>query len=131
MLVVGVFRQAEVAMVPAIGVLAAAVGCGMGAAAVLSTLAPYALPDTSNALGVRSGSGSVKGMLALAGMAAGAGVLAPVLLAALLLPGPLQWIVLPFGVAWGAAAVLITTYIAGDTLDRRGPEMLLAVHPHR
>jgi ABC-2 type transport system permease protein len=41
------------------------------------------------------------------------------------------WLALPVGLGYGLGAVALGLYIAGDTLDRRGPELLLAVTPRR
>ena len=41
------------------------------------------------------------------------------------------WTVLAVGTGWGVGGMLLGTYIAGDILDRRGPEILAAVTPRR
>ena len=50
------------------------------------------------------------------------------------LAGPsaaLSWVVLVLGLGYGLGAALLGTYIAGDPLDRRGPEILASVTPKR
>lgn len=115
------------------GVLAAAFGAAVAAAALLSVLAPYPLPDTSNPFAMSSGGASAKGLLAFVAMISTFGLCAPVLLAAYTLGdvpfGP--WVVLIGGLSYGATAVWLGTLIAGDVLDRRGPEVLAAVTPRR
>jgi ABC-2 type transport system permease protein len=41
------------------------------------------------------------------------------------------WVVLVVGLAYGAAAAMIGTVIAGNVLDQRGPEVLVAITPRR
>jgi ABC-2 type transport system permease protein len=91
-------------------------------------LAPYALPDTANPFATDRGTAGPKGFLALAGMLTSFALSAPVLLVALVAP-PL--VTLPLGLAWGAAVMLGGTYLAGQRLDLRGPEILMAVTPRR
>jgi ABC-2 type transport system permease protein len=57
----------------------------------------------------------------------------PVVLMTLLLHGLAggHWIVLGIGVVYGSAAAWLGTVLAGDILDRRGPELLAAVTPRR
>jgi ABC-2 type transport system permease protein len=45
------------------GLLGASFGAAIAAAALLSVLVPYALPENSNPFAVNSGGGSAKGML--------------------------------------------------------------------
>ena len=99
----------------------------MAVSSVLSILGAYPLPESRNAFAVNAGSGSAKGLLALIGMLASVALAAPVLIATALLPDALVGLVLPLGVAWGTAAALLGTYIGGDLLERRGPELLVAV----
>jgi ABC-2 type transport system permease protein len=126
---VGLIARAGGALVPAVGTMSATFGASLAASSVISVLTAYPVPESRNALAVNSGSGSAKGMLAIVGMLASLALASPVLIAAVLLPGGLTWLVAPVGVGWGAGAVLLATYIAGDTLDRRGPEVLAAVTP--
>lgn len=111
----------------ALGVVFAAYGTSTGAASVLSVLAPFPVPNTSNVFATSGGAGAAKGILAFVGMIAAAAIASPVLIAALLLPSALSWVVLPLGAAWGLGAALAATYAIGDVLDRRGPELLAEV----
>ena len=115
------------------GMLAASFGSAIAAAAVLSVLAPYALPENANPFAINSGGGSAKGMLALVALIGTLVISMPVLVAAFLLGSSAAgaWLVLAIGLAYGTAAALLGTYIAGDVLERRGPEVLVAVTPRR
>jgi ABC-2 type transport system permease protein len=115
------------------GMLCAAFGAAIATAGFVSILAPYALPDTSNPFALNSASGSAKGMLALIAMIGTLVISLPVILAAFVLGATIMgsWIVLTLGVAYGLGAALIGTYAAGEVLDRRGPEVLIAVTPRR
>lgn len=115
------------ALVPTIGTVGAMFGTSTGVGSVVSVLVPYPMPESRNAFAVGNGTGGAKGLLALVGMVASLVLAAPVLVGALFLHGFLAWVLAPIGIAWGLAAVLVCTYIAGDTLDRRGPEVLIAV----
>jgi ABC-2 type transport system permease protein len=128
---VGLFTHAGRLVVPALGTVVAAFGSSIAVSSVLSILAAYPLPDSRNAFAVNAGSGSTKGLLALVGMVASVALALPVLLAAALLPRDLVALVLPAGLAWGVAAALLGTYIGGDMLERRGPELLVAVTENR
>jgi ABC-2 type transport system permease protein len=124
---VGLFSGDSVELAPALGIVAAAYGTSLGCASVLSVLAPFPVPNTNNIFASSGGTGAAKGMLTFVGMLGAAVFSSPVLIAALLLPVALTWIVLPLGAAWGLGAVLIATYVIGDVLDRRGPELLAEV----
>ena len=124
---VGLLSDDAGALAAALGVVAAAYGSSTGSASVLSVLAPFPVPDTNNVFASGGGTGAAKGLLTLVGMLGSAVFASPVLLLALLLPSTLSWIALPVGVAWGLGAVLVATYIVGDVLDRRGPELLAEV----
>ncbi len=115
------------------GMLTGAFGSAVAAAGLLSVLAPYALPENTNPFALNSGGGSVKGMLALLAMVGTLVISMPVVVAAYLLAGAAwgPWLVLVLGLAYGAGAVLLGTYIAGDLLERRGPEILVAITPRR
>jgi ABC-2 type transport system permease protein len=41
------------------------------------------------------------------------------------------WLVLPIGLGYGVAVAWLGTLAAGAILDRRGPEVLMAVTPRR
>jgi ABC-2 type transport system permease protein len=115
------------------GMLCAAFGAAVATAAFVSVQAPYALPDSSNPFALNGASGSAKGMLALAAMVGTLVLSLPVIGAAYVLgastPGSL--FVLLLGVGYGVGAAMVGTYAAGQILDRRGPEVLVAVTPRR
>jgi len=50
-------------------------------------------------------------------------------LGALFLGETWQIIALPIGIAYGVGAVWLGVLIAGDAIDRRGPELLAAITP--
>jgi ABC-2 type transport system permease protein len=129
--VVGVASGVGGAVVPAIGTMSATFGTSLAIASVISVNVAYSIPDSTNALAVNSGSGGAKGFLALVGLLGALVVAAPVLIASVLLPSAWRWLVAPVGIGWGVGAVLLGTYIAGDMLHRRGPELLAAVTPGR
>jgi ABC-2 type transport system permease protein len=110
--------------------LAASFGSAIAVASVLSVLAPYALPDSSNPFALNSGGGSAKGMLAIVAIVGTLVVCTPVVIAAVLLPDA-GWVVLAIGLVYGGVATWLGTVIAGDVLDRRGPEILAAVTPRQ
>jgi ABC-2 type transport system permease protein len=124
---VGLFSGDARAVPAGLGVVGAAYGTSLGAASILSVLAPFAVPDSNNIFASSGGSGAAKGMLTFVGMIGSAVLASPVVIAALLLPAAVSWVVLPLGVAWGLGAVLVATYAIGDVLDRRGPELLADV----
>jgi ABC-2 type transport system permease protein len=124
---VGLISNDAGALAPSVGVVLAAYGTSMGTTSVVSVLAPFPVPNSSNVFASAGGTGAAKGLLTLVGMVASAIVMSPVLLVALLLPASLAWIALPLGLAWGLGAAGLATYAAGDLLDRRGPELLVDV----
>jgi ABC-2 type transport system permease protein len=99
----------------------------------VSVLVPYALPENSNPFAVNSGGGSAKGMISLVAMIGTLIIAMPIAIPVFLVGGsaPWTWALLVAGVAYGWGAALLGTYIAGDVLDRRGPEILAAVTPKR
>ncbi len=115
------------------GMLCAAFGAAIATAGFLSVLAPYALPDSTNPFALNSASGSAKGMLAVVAMIGTLVLSLPVITAAYLLVGSAygSWAVLVIGVGYGVGAALLGTFAAGSVLDRRGPEVLVAVTPRR
>nr|WP_205862290.1 ABC transporter permease [Planosporangium thailandense] len=130
--VIALLTGAQSQVPAALGVVAAALGMSAGISALVSVLVPYAFPESSNPFAVSGGTGGLRGLLALAGSLVAAALLAPVLVFAVLADG--AWAgpaVLATGVGWGAAGLLIGTQVAGGILDRRGPEILVAVTPRR
>lgn len=123
----------ESQLLAGIGVLAAAFGAAVGSAAIVSVLAPYPLPDSTNPFAMNSGSAGSKGLLAFVAMLGTFLVTAPLAIAAYLSP---RWtggalVVLVVGVLYGLAFAWAFTSFAGNILDRRGPEILIAVTPRR
>ena len=121
-----------------LGLLAASFGVSVAVAAILSVLAPYALPENTNPFAINSGGGSAKGLLAILALLGTLALSTPVVVASALLSdvplGPWlvgPWVVLAIGLGYGMVAVWLGTYIAGDLLERRGPEVLVAVTPRR
>jgi ABC-2 type transport system permease protein len=115
------------------GLLATSFGAAVAAAALLSVLAPYALPESANPFAMNSGGASAKGLLALVAMVGTLVICVPVLVLAVLIgdasAGP--WVVLAMGLGYGVVAAWVGTLAAGRILDRRGPEVLMAVTPRR
>ncbi|GII24925.1 ABC transporter permease [Planosporangium mesophilum] len=129
---VAVLTGAAAQLPAALGVVVAGVGLSAGASALASVLAPYPFPESTNPFAVSGGTGGLRGLLALAGSLSAAAVLAPLLLFAVLTDGPVAGVVvLLAGLVWGGAGLVIGTHVAGDILDRRGPEILAAVTPRR
>jgi ABC-2 type transport system permease protein len=129
--VVGLFTGPPSSIPGNFGLLLAAYGVGLGLVLPLSVRAAYALPETTNPFAMSSGGGMAKGLLTL-GVLVGAviGTL-PLQIAGYFLGTVWPWIGLPVGVAYGVAAYLIGSGVAGDQLDRRMPEVLAAVTPDR
>ncbi|OLB64889.1 MAG: hypothetical protein AUI10_09220, partial [Actinobacteria bacterium 13_2_20CM_2_72_6] len=127
----GVLTHRAAGLIPALGTIVGMLGTVMGVESVLSVFAAYPLPESRNAFGVNTGSGSLKAFVALGGMLGAAAAAAPVLILAVVLHGGLATLVAPIGVAYGLGALLVGTYIGGDVLDRRGAELLVAVTPRR
>jgi ABC-2 type transport system permease protein len=122
--------QGSAATAPAAwGILAAGYGTGLAVNQLLSVLIPYPLPETSNPFATGSGEAAAKSMLAIAGLLFAGAAAVPVLLLASLLGDAWPWVAVPVGIGYGVAAVALGTYLAGDHLDRRAPEVLAAVTP--
>lgn len=113
------------------GTLFAAYGTGLAITLFVSVLGAYALPETSNPFAINTGAGVAKSLLTFVAMLASAAAGLPMVVAAVLLGDVWHWIALPVGVAYGFGAVALGTYLAGDVLDRRMPEVLAAVTPRR
>ncbi|MEV6691393.1 ABC transporter permease [Micromonospora sp. NPDC051196] len=113
------------------GTLFATYGAGLAVNSFVSVLAAYSLPETSNPFAMNSGAGVTKSLLALVAMVATAATGVPTVIAAALLGDAWLWLGLPLGVLYGVGVALLGSYLAGDALDRRQPELLTAVTPRR
>jgi ABC-2 type transport system permease protein len=130
--VVAVLTGAHSQLPAALGVVMAGLGVAAGISALLSVLVPYAFPESSNPFAVSGGTAGLRGLLAVAGSFAALVLLVPLLVFAVLTHGLGAGLaVLVAGAVWGGAGLLIGTHLAGDILDRRGPEILAAVTPRR
>ncbi|WP_327007332.1 ABC transporter permease [Dactylosporangium sp. NBC_01737] len=113
----------------ALGVGLCAFGISVGAAGITSVLAPYPMPDSANPFAMNTGQGSAKSMLSFVTMFATWALASPVMIAFVLLPDGLIWLLLPVGIGWGFTLAWVGTRIAGNLLVRRAPEVLAAVTP--
>ncbi|GIE96537.1 hypothetical protein Ari01nite_40020 [Paractinoplanes rishiriensis] len=113
------------------GLLVAAYGVGIGLVLPVSVRAAYALPDSTNPFALSSGGGPAKGLLAFGVLFGAIIATAPLQIVAWALGDVWLWIGLPAGIAYGAAAYLIGSSVAGDVLDKRTPELLAAITPNR
>ncbi|PWU62147.1 ABC transporter permease [Micromonospora globispora] len=113
------------------GALLAAYGSGLAINAFVSVLGAYALPETSNPFAMNTGAGVARSFFALLSMVSSAAAAVPIVVAAALLGDLWRWLALPLGLAYGLGAALLGSYLAGDVLDRRMPELLAAVTPRR
>ncbi|MEV4345393.1 ABC transporter permease [Actinoplanes sp. NPDC049596] len=109
------------------GGLVAAYGVGLGVVLPISVLAAYALPETTSPFALSSGGGAAKGLLTLGAILATIVVSAPLQVVGFFLGDAWLWLGLPAGIAYGCAAYLIGSGVAGDLLDKRMPEVLAAV----
>lgn len=114
-----------------LGGLAASYGAGVAINLLVSVLGAYALPETSNPFAINTGGGVAKSLFGFVSLAGTMAVSAPFLAGVVLLGDSWTVLALPVGVAYGVGATLLSCYIAGDVLDRRGPEVLQAVTPRR
>jgi ABC-2 type transport system permease protein len=129
---VGVLTGAAAQLPAALGTVAAGLGVSTGVSALISVLTPYAFPDSTNPFSVSGGTGGMRGLLAAVGSFGALILQVPLLVFALLTHGlAAGLVVLAAGIAYGVAGLVLGTYIAGDILDRRGPEVLVAVTPRR
>jgi ABC-2 type transport system permease protein len=113
------------------GLLFAGYGAGVAVNVFLAVLAPYPLPETSNPFATGSGQAAAKSMLALVGLLGSGAVAMPVLVVAVRLGDTWPAVAVPIGAGYGVAAAALGTYLAGDLLDRRAPELLATVTPGR
>jgi ABC-2 type transport system permease protein len=124
----------RIAQLPAgLGVLAASFGAAVACSSILSVFAAYPLPENTNPFAMNTGGGTAKGMLALLAFIGTLIVSMPIAVPALLWGASAGGaaFILVAGVAYGLGMAWLGTYIAGDVLDRRGPEILAAVTPKR
>jgi ABC-2 type transport system permease protein len=112
-----------------LGILLGSFGVGLGVCQLLSIWAAYSLPETSNPFAVNTGAGMAKSLYAIGALIVAIALTSPLAIGALLAPGVWLWLSLPVGLAYGACAVWLGTVIGGDTIDRRGPELLAAIMP--
>jgi ABC-2 type transport system permease protein len=130
-IVVGVVSGRPASIPASLGTLAATYGVGLGVVLPISVRGAYSLPDTTNPFAMSSGAGLTKGLLTFGALFAVIIVTAPLQIAAYLLGDVWLWIGLPVGLAYGTAAYLIGSRLAGAMLDNRMPELLAAVTPNR
>lgn len=116
-----------------LGGVLAAYGAGLAVNQFVSILGGFAMPESSNPFAMNAGRGMAKGLLGFVSMLATLALTSPFLIGAVLLGDTAlwTWLALPVGVGYGLGALVLGVYIAGDVLDRRGPELLLAVSPRR
>jgi ABC-2 type transport system permease protein len=116
-----------------LGSLAAAYGSGLAVNLFVSLHAAYALPETSNPFAINTGSGVAKSLLSILGLIGATAVAIPIVVVTALTGDAPAWLWLagPVGVAYGAGAAWLGTYMVGDMLDRQMPELLQAVTPNR
>ncbi|MBN1173348.1 MAG: ABC transporter permease [Micromonosporaceae bacterium] len=112
-----------------IGVGAAAFGASLAVGMFSAVFLPYPMPQTGNPFAVSTGGATMRNLLVFVGIGIAVGMTAPVIAVYYLLPAALSWVLLPLGLGWAIAAVLTGAYIAGDALDRRGPEVLQTIAP--
>jgi ABC-2 type transport system permease protein len=114
-----------------LGSLCAAYGTGLAVNLFVSVLGAYALPETSNPFAINTGAGVAKSLLSLVALVGSAALALPMVVATALLGDVWLALAAPVGVAYGAGAVWLGIYLAGDILDRQMPELLAAVTPRR
>ncbi len=112
-----------------LGLMLATYGVGLGLVLPVSVRAAYALPESTSPFAVSSGGGLAKGLLAFGVMIGTLIATVPLQILAFLLGDVWLWSGLPAGAAFGCAAYLIGSGVAGDWLDKRMPEVLAAVTP--
>lgn len=114
-----------------LGSLVAAYGSALAIVLFVSIFGAYALPETSNPFAINTGGGAIKSLLSLVVLVVAAAAAVPIVAAAFLLGNGWLWLGLPAGLAYGFGAAVLGAYLAGDVLDRRMPELLVAVTPRR
>ncbi|GAA1159767.1 ABC-2 type transport system permease protein [Kitasatospora gansuensis] len=107
---------------PALGLSYAALGGGVGLGALLSVLAPYAMPADSNPMrNAAPGQGGVVLLNTFGSMLGVLVITGPVALLLFALPG---WALLPIGIGFGALLAVGGTRLAAGRLLERLPEIL-------
>jgi ABC-2 type transport system permease protein len=124
--VVGEAISGDGGTLTALGVAVCAYGVSAALSSILSTVVPYALPESSNPFAMNAGNGGVRGLASFGPMLAGAAVAAPLAL----VPVPAV-VALGAGLVVGGAALTAGILVAGRVVDTRAPELLLAVTPRR
>jgi ABC-2 type transport system permease protein len=116
-----------------LGSLSAAYGSGLAVNLFLSLHGAYALPETSNPFAINTGSGVAKSLLGIVGLIGATAVAIPIVVITTIVGDAPAWLWLagPAGIAYGAGAAWLGTYMVGDMLDRQMPELLQAVSPDR
>ncbi|WP_250031779.1 ABC transporter permease [Paractinoplanes maris] len=114
-----------------LGLMIATYGVGLGLVLPVSVRAAFALPESTSPFAMSSGGGMAKGLLTVGVMLGTLIASVPLQILAFVLGDVWLWIGLPVGAAYGCAAYLIGSGVAGDWLDRRMPEVLAAVSPGR
>ncbi|MBB5871114.1 ABC-2 type transport system permease protein [Allocatelliglobosispora scoriae] len=112
-----------------LGTMLAAFGVGLAVTLIISVLGAYSLPENQNPFAVKTGAGVTKSFLALGALVGSLILALPMALGAALLGETWQIIALPVGIVYGIVAAWLGMIIAGDAIDRRGPELLAAVTP--
>lgn len=115
-------------LLAALGVAALSYSAGTALAVVLSVVAPYALPETSNPFAMSTGTGGLRGFLSLATMLGSAVAGLPLTLLTSGLPGLLPFVV---GLLLGVGVLIAGAVVAGGVLDERACTVLQAVSPRR
>ncbi|MFD6161830.1 hypothetical protein ACFWF7_35325 [Nocardia sp. NPDC060256] len=113
---------------------AAALGVGVGAAVLMSALAPYPIPPrTGNPFSGSGNPGCAKVLLQFTVLFGQLFAVIPVLI--VLLIGhfteltAVEWLAVPVGIGTGVAAAILAARFAEQRLMTQGPELLAAVRP--
>jgi ABC-2 type transport system permease protein len=112
-----------------LGCLLGAYGVGLATTMTISVVGAYSLPENQNPFAVKTGAGVAKSLLALLAFFGSLALGSPMALGAVALGDTWRVLALPIGLGYGVVAILIGTVVAGDLIDRRGPELLAAVTP--
>lgn len=112
-----------------LGTMLAAYGVGLAVTLIISVYGAYSLPENQNPFAVKTGAGVTKSLLAVAALAGALALSSPMALGAAFLGETWQIVALPVGAVYGLIAAWLGMIIAGDAIDRRGPELLAAITP--